>query len=235
MYRAPVAQLDRVPGYEPGGREFESLRAHHYTETAGPGLLFFFVFFGRAAPCTCRGQSNGNSRSRHSVGGGAVWVGRTRRKPIHGGSMAPSMAPTVLPTHTAPPLTDFRDLVDPRHASMTPSNSNISIIERRASTHGVDLRVDQGRHPPRAGHAIPTDCGDLSKAGWVRLRGCKRHGWRAQASMDGFTASPATGPTPPSHGMPAVALAVAVAVAVAVDSAGAGRSPADTPYRTGTS
>ena len=26
---APVAQLDRVPGYEPGGREFESLRAHH--------------------------------------------------------------------------------------------------------------------------------------------------------------------------------------------------------------
>ena len=27
---APVAQLDRVPGYEPGGREFESLRARHY-------------------------------------------------------------------------------------------------------------------------------------------------------------------------------------------------------------
>ena len=25
--QAPVAQLDRVPGYEPGGREFESLRA----------------------------------------------------------------------------------------------------------------------------------------------------------------------------------------------------------------
>jgi hypothetical protein len=32
--------------------------------------------------------------------------------------MAPSMAPTVLPTHAAPPLTDFRDLVDPRHAWM---------------------------------------------------------------------------------------------------------------------
>jgi hypothetical protein len=25
--QAPVAQLDRVPGFEPGGREFESLRA----------------------------------------------------------------------------------------------------------------------------------------------------------------------------------------------------------------
>jgi hypothetical protein len=28
---APVAQLDRAPGYEPGGREFESLRAHQFT------------------------------------------------------------------------------------------------------------------------------------------------------------------------------------------------------------
>ena len=27
---APVAQLDRAPGYELGGREFESLRAHKY-------------------------------------------------------------------------------------------------------------------------------------------------------------------------------------------------------------
>ncbi len=26
---APVAQLDRVPGYEPGGRGFESCRARH--------------------------------------------------------------------------------------------------------------------------------------------------------------------------------------------------------------
>gem|GEM_PF-1926820 len=29
---APVAQLDRVPGYELGCREFESLRAHHFFE-----------------------------------------------------------------------------------------------------------------------------------------------------------------------------------------------------------
>ena len=27
---APVAQLDRVPGFEPGGRGFESLRARHF-------------------------------------------------------------------------------------------------------------------------------------------------------------------------------------------------------------
>ena len=29
---APVAQLDRVSGYEPGGRRFESFRARHYNQ-----------------------------------------------------------------------------------------------------------------------------------------------------------------------------------------------------------
>ena len=29
LLNAPVAQLDRVPGFEPGGRGFESLRARH--------------------------------------------------------------------------------------------------------------------------------------------------------------------------------------------------------------
>jgi hypothetical protein len=36
---APVAQLDRVPGFEPGGREFESLRARHIKKG--------FIIFGR--------------------------------------------------------------------------------------------------------------------------------------------------------------------------------------------
>ncbi|WP_414490730.1 hypothetical protein, partial [Stenotrophomonas maltophilia] len=66
-----------VPGYEPGGREFESLRAHHYTETAGLGLLFFLcVFFGRAAPCTCRSHGRSNSNSWHSEG---WWGGMGRQ------------------------------------------------------------------------------------------------------------------------------------------------------------
>ncbi len=58
------------------------------------------------------GESESQSQSQSQSGipwdGGPVWVGRTRRKPVPGGSMAPSMAPTVLPTHTAPPLTDPR-------------------------------------------------------------------------------------------------------------------------------
>ena len=29
LFHAPVAQMDRVLGYEPRGREFESLRARH--------------------------------------------------------------------------------------------------------------------------------------------------------------------------------------------------------------
>ena len=29
FFRAPLAQLDRASGYEPEGREFESLRARH--------------------------------------------------------------------------------------------------------------------------------------------------------------------------------------------------------------
>ena len=31
---APVAQLDRVSGYEPGGYEFDSCQARHYRDVA---------------------------------------------------------------------------------------------------------------------------------------------------------------------------------------------------------
>src|SRR6187200_2741049 len=40
---APVAQLDRAPGYELGGREFESLRARHTTEKADAKASAFSV------------------------------------------------------------------------------------------------------------------------------------------------------------------------------------------------
>jgi hypothetical protein len=35
---APVAQLDRAPGYEPGGREFESLRARIFIRVKSQDL-----------------------------------------------------------------------------------------------------------------------------------------------------------------------------------------------------
>ena len=42
MRYAPVAQLDRVSGYEPEGRGFESLLAHH-TAAGFPAAVFFCV------------------------------------------------------------------------------------------------------------------------------------------------------------------------------------------------
>jgi hypothetical protein len=57
--RAPVAQLDRASGYEPEGRVFESLRAHHkikkqpFTETRcwlEPGDLIFWSLRRRSGP-----------------------------------------------------------------------------------------------------------------------------------------------------------------------------------------
>ena len=62
----------------------------------------------------------------------------------------------------------------------------------------------------------PNSSGKLSKAGWVRLRGRERYGWRDRAYRDVFTASSATGPAPPSFSSPAFD------VDVDVDSAGAG-------------
>ena len=40
---APVAQLDRVPGYEPGGREFESLRARQKKSKACSEIASLFL------------------------------------------------------------------------------------------------------------------------------------------------------------------------------------------------
>ena len=42
---APVAQLDRVPGYEPGGREFESLRARQINKKPRQNCLGFLFEF----------------------------------------------------------------------------------------------------------------------------------------------------------------------------------------------
>ena len=63
----------------------------------------------------------------------------------------------------------------------------------------VSTKVDSYQQQPNSGES-------LSKAGWVRLRGRERHGWRDRAYMDLFTASPAIGPTPPSHGTPRLLL-----------------------------
>ncbi|CAQ47187.1 hypothetical protein Smlt3778 [Stenotrophomonas maltophilia K279a] len=89
-------------------------------------------------------------------------------------------------------------------------NGYPEIHPRMAWIYGVD-QVDSYQSEIGADQrsAPTTSRVKLSKAGWVRLRGCPRHGCRGQAPTDGFTASPATGPTPPSHGMHALAVDVA--------------------------
>ncbi len=42
---APIAQLDRVPGYELGGRTFESCWVHHPIKKGSFGPLFYWILF----------------------------------------------------------------------------------------------------------------------------------------------------------------------------------------------
>ena len=47
LTHAPIAQLDRASGYEPGGRKFESCWAHHFSlaiQRLAAGLCFYFTY-----------------------------------------------------------------------------------------------------------------------------------------------------------------------------------------------
>ena len=69
---APVAQLDRVPGYEPGGREFESLRARHFKGPSTCRRSFFLVLrpteWCRIRPGRMRRSPPASGGSRGSAG-----------------------------------------------------------------------------------------------------------------------------------------------------------------------
>ena len=91
--------------------------------------------------------------------------------------MAPSMAPTVLPTHTAPPLTDFRNLVDPRHAWMNlhrnriVDNSSKSIHAWRGSTCRPRSTPTKSKscHPDRLRRSVEGGVGPVAgvSAAWM--------------------------------------------------------------------
>ena len=51
-WHAPVAQLDRVPGYELGGRRFESFRARQNSIYGQGHIWSFFMRVGRFGPPT---------------------------------------------------------------------------------------------------------------------------------------------------------------------------------------
>ena len=89
---APVAQLDRAPDYESGGREFESLRARHFAvrraSVRWPALphlshLFIYLIYRVCAGRGRLGRRDGapdHSLGRHPRGY------RMGRRPFHGRS-----------------------------------------------------------------------------------------------------------------------------------------------------
>jgi len=100
------------------------------------------VFCRACSPAPAEATSTSPSTSKACIpwDGGAVWVVRTRREPVHGGSMAPSMAPTVLPTHTAPPLTVGRRLLANAAVGGCRPLVGTSVRQRmNSSTHSVAL------------------------------------------------------------------------------------------------
>jgi hypothetical protein len=64
LHRAPVAQLDRAPGYELGGRRFESFRARQSSRKSQPSQVGFFFVRPRIAGPPQRG---GRSPPREAV------------------------------------------------------------------------------------------------------------------------------------------------------------------------
>ncbi|SFS06630.1 hypothetical protein SAMN04487782_3194 [Stenotrophomonas maltophilia] len=188
------------------------------------------------------GAQRAGARSA-AIGGAPSWLGwgaysgflgvgrvgglrRGRREPILGGLAAASMPRTPRLTPPTRRLTGSCGC-QPRKTEQNQKQKPVASLLTARFPKFPGCRPAAGttaEHPRMA--CVQYDRGSPSKAGWVRWRGCPRHGCRGQAPRDGFTASPATGPTPPSHRHPAFALAVAVAVAVVLASAGAGRSPA---------
>ena len=98
---APVAQLDRVPGYEPGGREFESLRAHHLEkeQQALPAVFLCLPSLPAGvmdAVVPMPGKPEATLQSRLPVRGitpGSCFLTGIERRPAHGSKFASSGPP----------------------------------------------------------------------------------------------------------------------------------------------
>ncbi|CAH0276160.1 hypothetical protein SRABI66_03875 [Stenotrophomonas lactitubi] len=163
-------------------------------------------------PAPAEATSTSTSKAGIPWEGGTVWVGRTRRKPFHGGSMAPSMAPTVLPTHTAPPLTDCRDRVDPPCVDESPSKSKISISER--------FEPSMARRYRKQCRQIAENCRRRGGSGCGGVRGMD-----AAAKPPGMGLRRPPQPDPSRH--PTGTQLLLLPLLWFEASAGAGRSPAD--------
>jgi hypothetical protein len=87
--RAPVAQLDRAPDYESGGRRFESFRARHFRLTAEPMRKPLFLAILSLSACTSPGGPYPSLRPRAAE---AIDPRVEPARPINGRPVAPALA-----------------------------------------------------------------------------------------------------------------------------------------------
>ena len=90
---APLAQLDRASGYEPEGREFESLRAHHILFSKARAFDLVDIKNSVGLPRPSRGFAKGGNPER--IRNGSL-SGRDKR-PV--GSIVPALVKSTRTPH----------------------------------------------------------------------------------------------------------------------------------------
>jgi hypothetical protein len=137
-YSAPVAQLDRVPGYEPGGREFESLRARHQIKNLRGAQCSVALFGTKMLPlatiitaATFSPASSGDSTLSRRTQSRTSWLLRWV---------------VVEVFHVRTPFFCDRSRMDPRSVSHLPMQAGNLSDHRRKTDRGRDRKQ---RHPIR--------------------------------------------------------------------------------------
>ena len=86
---APLAQLDRVSGYGPEGRGFESLKACQNKRSSQPGWPFCFHSLSRHSnPRPCHPRAVAAQRSKRRASGDIRRSGRTQARPAASSNLA---------------------------------------------------------------------------------------------------------------------------------------------------
>ena len=126
--------MDRVPGYEPGGREFESLRARHYEN---PRLVRGF-FFARSLDRR-HGTANATRRASHHP------------RPTTDGACARGHA------HRAEPVGDTRHRQATHDGALGLEDApSTRLAPRRQHRTALDAHHNDPTHPRFSGHRDST-------------------------------------------------------------------------------
>ncbi len=185
--------------------------------------------FGRAAPCTAPSWSNSNSNSRSwfPVGSRAGSGCGGRCKYVHVSSVAASMR--LTPPRPDPPRLRQISAICRSTPCVDESLSDIEINRGQ-----IRFPTENGSDPmtPCRTKINPTVTGKLSKVGRCGLAGPLAPWMAHRALRDGFTACPASPhrPAKPQTTQSCFGFGFGCCRPAAGTTAGAGRSPADSPF-----